>query len=144
MDEAKFPTEEFTKEEKPQERKFPPLVVKKEADEKDWKDESNENLKKRGSPNRVLNINHLLVLSVIIAIGVIAFIYFTYSGYYKPVLNSTCINTCSPCPESPDCNCDLDCGNVTLKFPPSFTLNIDSLNITKYNSTCLAGCLNSS
>jgi hypothetical protein len=98
-------------------------------------------------PYRIFSLNSitLLLSSIVILLGLLVgtFIYFGNEGYFKPVVNSTCINTCAEIPPCPSCN--LSCGNnnYTLKLD-KVTLNIDDLNITKYNQTCLTSCLGNS
>jgi len=106
----------------------------------EWKDNSNGILKKSKALLRVVDLR-FLVLIVIVAAGVGFFIYFGFDNYFSPTFidNSTCTNTCDP----PDCNCNLSCGtfNATLQIPSNLNLNINSVNYTKYNETCLVGCV---
>ncbi len=105
----------------------------------------NDELGKNNIPYKLFNVKYISVLlsSIMILLGllVFTFIYFANGGYFSPTLvdNSTCINNPSVC----NCNYNLSCGtqNVTLQFPSSLTLNIDNINITKYNQTCLTSCL---
>lgn len=116
----------------------------------------NERVKKVGRPERIINTkistvisNNLLYIFLVlivflIAFFVVSFVYFGNNEVFKSIFvdNSSCVNNQAVIPPCP--NCSLSCGsnNYTPIFKlDSVTLNIDTINVTKYNSTCLVGCL---
>jgi len=130
MNDIKFPTDFQEKgSDEIIKRKYPPLVPKKEMEEKEYNKKLNDIYKKKGSPNRVLNVH---LLSIIIGIGILVFIYFVSSGYFKPILvdNSTC--TCPEIPACPSYNltCPATLINATLEIPNTLNLNVVNINLT--------------
>lgn len=95
-------------------------------EEEKFKKDSNNALKKRGSMLRVLNLNHLLILAIIMGVFVLSFIYFGSSGKFSPILvdNSTCVMPDIPaCPSCPTqtCNCPAPIINLSVTTP---TINV--------------------
>lgn len=108
-------------------------------DERQWKDNSNDKLKDRGSSNRVININYIYIAFILIGIGMVGvFYYLGVNDYFKSNLNSVCNNTCQAtiCPSIPSCpinicSVNLSCGNANATAISNLTLNI--LNNTNHS-----------
>ncbi len=103
--------------------------------EEDWKNKSNEELKRTGSSNRVVDRfwnNFLVVLLILTVItGIIFISWGIYNDKFKTSIvdNSTVVcegsNFTMPKIEIPKCpenHCELSCGNVTI-FPEIYLNN---------------------
>lgn len=104
--------------------------------EKEWKDNSNDKLKDRGSSNRVININYILI-SIVITILILAgiFYYLGTNNYLKSDINSVCNNTCQATVCTPvtcgACQINLTCGNAISNL--TIYVNNTYLNNTNHS-----------
>lgn len=76
-----------------------------------------------------------ILIFLIVAGGVGAFIYFGFTGYFAPIVtdNSTCLNSCPeipPAPSCPTCSCPAPNVNVTFTMPKDLSINVVEINIT--------------
>jgi hypothetical protein len=74
-----------------------------------------------------------ILMFLIVAGGVGAFIYFGVNDYFKPTLISDCVCPEVIIPESPacpSCNCPTPNINVSFTMPKSLSLDIVTLNVT--------------
>jgi len=117
-----------------------PEVKIKSNDEENWKYKTREALRKRKSPLIILNKYLIIIPFALIILFISLFAFFGFHGNFK----STCVNnntlTCPVIPDFPTCP-SLTCPtqNVTVQFPSE--INIGTINLTKYNQTCLGSCL---
>lgn len=106
------------------------------VNEETWNEKSVKNLNKilkiSNIKYRILNINYIIVISVILLILTSSFIYFSYNKYFSPIIidNSTCINSCPEIPACPTNNCNCPSQNVSVYFTMPSQLNISTYNIT--------------
>ncbi len=101
--------------------------------EEEWIGKSNEVLRKRGSPFRVVNTRrYFIAIILLIIIGMVGFSYFTLTDKFKPTLvdNSTCIMPDIPaCPSCPNNTCNCPAPNL------NFSISTPTVNVVCENST---------
>lgn len=91
--------------------------------EKQWKNESNDKLKDRGSSNRVFNMNYIYIAFILIGVGMVGvFYYLGTNDYFKSNVSN-------------ECQAQI-CGNLTC---PSITCGSCSVNLScSSNSTAIS------
>lgn len=96
--------------------------------EKEWKENSNDKLKDRGSPYRVYNTKTILIVFIIVSISFVGvFYYLGTNNYFKSQINNSC-QACQTCSACSPCNCfvNLTCGSSNATAISNMTIYINN------------------